>query len=118
MTCQGRSRRNAGRAAAAAAGREASENSTSTRVTSASPLTSSGAGVTLSTASGPWVSSTPARTKMIGPVTSNRSSRADKVPHANTSAAMIARSDSLITLARFPEGRRVRAAEHQAAQAG
>ena len=33
---------------------------------------------------------------MIGAVTSNRSSRADKVPHANTSAATIARSDSLI----------------------
>ena len=46
--------------------REAPENSTSTRVTSASALTSSGAGVTLSTHSGPWVSSTPARTKMIG----------------------------------------------------
>src|SRR5207302_3513573 len=34
--------------------------------------------------------------KMIGAVTSNRSSRADRVPHANTSAATIARSDSLI----------------------
>ena len=33
---------------------------------------------------------------MIGAVTSNRSSRADRVPHANTSAATIARSDSLI----------------------
>jgi hypothetical protein len=33
---------------------------------------------------------------MIGAVTSNRSSRADSVPHTNTSAATIARSDALI----------------------
>jgi len=35
-------------------------------------------------------------TNVIGAVTSNRSSRADSAPHANTSAATSARSEALI----------------------
>ncbi len=76
--------------------REASEKSTSTRVISASALTSSRDGVKPSGVTGPWVSSKPASTNTTGAVTSNRSSRADSVPHANTTAATIAMSDALI----------------------
>ena len=76
--------------------RDASANSTSTSVTSASALTSSRDGMYPSGASGPCVSSTPATTNAIGAVTSKRSSRADSIPHANTSAATIARSGALI----------------------
>ena len=50
--------------------RDASENSTSTRVISASAFTSSREGSNPSTASGPWVSTSPASTKTIGAVTS------------------------------------------------
>jgi len=38
----------------------------------------------------------PARTNVIGAVTSKRSSRADSIPHAKTSAATSARSEALI----------------------
>ena len=63
---------------------------------SASAFTSSRDGSNPSTASGPWVSTSPASTKMIGAVTSNRSSRADSVPHRKITAATIARSAALI----------------------
>ena len=59
-------------------------------------LTTSLPGVIPSGASRPWVSSTPATVNTIGAVTSNRSSRADSVPHTNTSPAMIARSATVI----------------------
>src|SRR5207247_3524557 len=65
------------------------------RVNSASSLISSLLGATARNASGPWVSSSPATTKVIGAVTSNRSSRADSAPHPNTSAATMARSATL-----------------------
>ncbi len=55
------------------------------------------AGVIPSGFSGPWVSSTPAAVYTIGAVMSKRSSRADNVPHANTSPAMIARSATVTT---------------------
>ena len=76
--------------------RDASENSTSASVASARTFTTSLPGVIPSGASGPWVSSTPATVNTIGAVMSKRSSRADNVPHANTSPAMIARSATVI----------------------
>src|ERR1700749_4639617 len=84
--------------------REASENRTRARVNSARVLISSLLGVTPRTASGPWVSSSPASTNVIGAGTSNRSSRADSVPHPNTRTATIARSATLTRPA--PSGRR------------
>jgi hypothetical protein len=61
-------------------------------VASVSTFTTSLPGVIPSGASRPWVSSTPATVNTIGAVMSKRSSRADNVPHTNTSPAMIARS--------------------------
>src|SRR5580693_887269 len=75
--------------------RDASENSTRIRVISASAFTSSREGAKPSGASRPWVSSKPASTKMIGAVTSYRSSRADSAPHTKTIAATIAASEAL-----------------------
>ena len=54
-------------------------------------------GATPRGASGPWVSSSPARTNAMGAVTSVRSSRADSAAHTNISAATIARSEALIS---------------------
>jgi hypothetical protein len=45
---------------------------------------------------------------VIGAVTSNRSSRADNVPHANISAATIATSEALIASPRASRRSRVR----------
>jgi hypothetical protein len=59
--------------------RDASENKTKARVNSASSLISSLLGWMPRNASGPWVSNSPATTKVIGAVTSNRSSLADSV---------------------------------------
>ena len=81
-----------------------SENSTRARVNSARVLMSSSLGVKPRTASGPWVSSSPASTNVIGAVTSNRSSRADSAPQPNTSAATMARSATL-TVSRVRRGR-------------
>ena len=51
---------------------------------------------------------------MIGAVTSNRSSRANRVPHANTSAATMARSDSLtVSPAASPGLRDQQGGEHK-----
>ena len=75
--------------------RDASANSTRTRVASARTRTVSGPGAMPSTASGPWVSSRPAPMKMIGAVTSARSSRADSAPHANIRAPISAMSDAV-----------------------
>src|SRR5580693_3581037 len=75
--------------------RDASENSTRTRVISASAFTNSWEGAKPSGASRPWVSSKPASTKMIGAVTSYRSSRADSAPQTKTIAATIAASEAL-----------------------
>jgi len=65
-------------------------------VASVRTLITSLPGVIPSGVSGPWVSSTPATVNTIGAVMSRRSSRADSVPHANTSPAMIARSATVI----------------------